>query len=202
MRVVGIAGLIYALHLHQEISSLRSKMARIDWIGMSVFLTSATVLLYGLTTGGTAYPWDSANILAPLIIGIVGLGVFVVVELRIAKEPMMPVRIFWNLTANAGCFGAFIHGLVLWAFAYYTIVFVCGLRSCRDRIKVLTAISSWELEETSCSKVPKKCYLEGKCLIISRRPILTTPFASSVLPSHSQPSFAVFGWPKPFDFRK
>lgn len=99
-------------------------MARIDYIGMFIFVASTTLLLYGLTTGGTADPWKSASVLAPLIIGFAGLGVFVVVEWKVAKEPMVPIRIFSNRTANTGFFGAFIHGLVLWAFAYYMIIFV------------------------------------------------------------------------------
>jgi hypothetical protein len=37
---------------------------------------------------------------------------------------MIPLRIFSNRSANAGFFGAFIHGLVLWAFIYYLIMFV------------------------------------------------------------------------------
>ncbi|TVY19679.1 Efflux pump FUS6 [Lachnellula arida] len=121
--VIGIAGLIYALHLHQEISSLRSKLARIDFLGMAVFIAATTLMLYGLTTGGTSDPWDSAKVLAPLIIGFFGLGVFFIIEWKISKEPMVPVRIFSNRSGNTGFFGAFIHGLVLWAFAYYLIIF-------------------------------------------------------------------------------
>lgn len=123
--VISLAGLIYALHLNKEISSLRSKMARIDYLGMFVFLTSTTLFLYGLTTGGTMSPWRSAGVLAPLIIGVLGLGSFIIAESKWTKEPMIPLRIFSNRTANAGFFGAFIHGLVLWSFAYYLVIFVC-----------------------------------------------------------------------------
>lgn len=115
---------MYSLRLHQEISSLRSKLARIDYIGMAVFVSSTTLLLYGITTGGTADPWDSATVLVTLVLGVVGLAVFVVVEWKVSPEPMVPIRIFSNRSANSGYFGAFVHGLVLWAFAYYMIIFV------------------------------------------------------------------------------
>jgi len=98
---------------------------------MAVFIAATTLMLYGLTTGGTSDPWDSAKVLSPLIIGFVGLGVFVVVEWKVSKEPMIPVRIFSNRSGNTGFFGAFIHGLVLWAFAYYLIIFV-RLHFCRN----------------------------------------------------------------------
>lgn len=99
-------------------------MARIDFLGMFVFVASTTLFLYGLTTGGTVKPWIAGGVLAPLVIGTVGLGLFIIVEWKVSKEPMVPLRIFSNRTANAGFSGAFIHGLVLWSFAYYLIIFV------------------------------------------------------------------------------
>jgi len=99
-------------------------MARIDYLGIGVFVAATTLLLYGITTGGTTDPWNSATVLAPLILGFAGLGVFIIIEWKVSKEPMVPVRIFSNRSANTGYFGAFIHGLVLWAFAYYMIIFV------------------------------------------------------------------------------
>lgn len=121
---MGILGLIYSLHLEQEISSFKSKLARVDYLGIAVFVAATTLLLYGLTTGGTNSPWKSANVLAPLIIGFLGLGVFIVIEWKISAQPMVPVRIFSNRTANAGFFGCFVHGLVLWSYTYYLIIFV------------------------------------------------------------------------------
>ena len=91
---------------------------------MSTFVGASTLLLFGLTSGGVMSPWKSATTLAPLILGIAGLGIFVIVEWKYAKQPMMPLRIFNNRTANQGFFGSFIHGSVLWAFAYYLIIFV------------------------------------------------------------------------------
>jgi hypothetical protein len=69
-------------------------MARIDYSGMSVFITATTLLLYSITIRGTTDPWNSVNGLAPLISGSVRLGVFVVVEWKVATEPMVPIRIF------------------------------------------------------------------------------------------------------------
>ncbi|TVY81133.1 Efflux pump FUS6, partial [Lachnellula suecica] len=126
--VIGIAGLIYALHLHQEISSLRSKLARIDYFGIAIFIAATTLMLYGLTTGGTSDPWSSVKVLAPLVLGFVGLGVFLFVEWKVSTEPMIPIRIFFSRSGNTGYFGAFVHGLVLWAFAYYLIIFFLGAR--------------------------------------------------------------------------
>jgi len=63
---------------------------RIDYFGMGIFVASTTLMLCGLTTSGTTHPWKSASVLSPLILGLTGLGVFVLVEWKVAKAPMVP----------------------------------------------------------------------------------------------------------------
>jgi hypothetical protein len=47
---------------------------------------------------------------------------------------MVPLRIFGNRSANTAFVGSFVHGMVLWAFAYDLIIFVCALLLCgRER---------------------------------------------------------------------
>jgi MFS family permease len=119
-----IVGTIYALNLEMEHISYRKKFAQIDYLGITVFTGSCTSFLYGITTGGTQEPWKSGKVIAPLVIGVAGFIVFVLVEWRVAKKPMMPLSIYNGRTATAGYVGVFIHGLVLWSAAYYTIVYV------------------------------------------------------------------------------
>ncbi|KAL6831520.1 MFS general substrate transporter [Trichoderma sp. SZMC 28015] len=126
--VPSIAGIVYALHLVRDKSSFKSKAARVDYLGITVFIAATTLLLYGITTGGTTNPWNSASVLAPLILGVFGLGIFLLIEWKVAKTPMVPLRIFNNRSGNTGFFGSFVHGLVLWASAYYIIIFFLGAR--------------------------------------------------------------------------
>ncbi|KAL5088720.1 hypothetical protein Trisim1_006406 [Trichoderma cf. simile WF8] len=126
--VPSIAGIVYALHLVRDKSSFKSKAARVDYLGITVFIAATTLLLYGITTGGTTNPWNSASVLAPLVLGVFGLGIFLLIEWKVAKTPMVPLRIFNNRSGNTGFFGSFVHGLVLWASAYYIIIFFLGAR--------------------------------------------------------------------------
>ena len=50
---------------------------------------STTSVVIGLTWGGVQYPWSSARVLSPLIIGLVGLGVFVIYEIYYCKPPVV-----------------------------------------------------------------------------------------------------------------
>ncbi len=50
---------------------------------------SATSIVIGLTWGGNQYPWSSAQVLSPLIVGLIGLGVFFIYEIYLCKPPVV-----------------------------------------------------------------------------------------------------------------
>lgn len=69
--------------------------------------------------GGVSYAWDSWRTLTPLIIGIVGLAVFVLFEEYVAPEPLIRLDIFKNRTAAVNYAGTVLHGMILWGLLYY-----------------------------------------------------------------------------------
>ena len=77
-----------------------------------MFMASTTSILFGITVGGTLYSWTSFRVLLPLVLGAVGLLVFGVFEAFVAKEPMVPLKVFASRTAMSAYFGTFLHGLV------------------------------------------------------------------------------------------
>lgn len=54
-------------------------------------IASTAAYSIGLTWGGITDPWGSVTVLVPLILGLIGLGVFIVYDATFAKHP--PVRI-------------------------------------------------------------------------------------------------------------
>jgi hypothetical protein len=50
---------------------------------------STTSVVIGLTWGGVQYPWSSARVLSPLILGLLGLCVFVIYEIYFCKPPVV-----------------------------------------------------------------------------------------------------------------
>lgn len=102
-----------------KVSSLADKLRRVDWIGSVLFIGSTTSLLIPITWGGVSYAWTSWRVLAPLVIGIVGLAVFVVFEENVAKEPLIRLDVFKNRTAAASYLETTIHGMILWCVLYY-----------------------------------------------------------------------------------
>ena len=43
----------------------------------------------GITWGGVKYSWTSPRVLAPLIIGLVGMVIFGLYEAKVAKNPLV-----------------------------------------------------------------------------------------------------------------
>jgi Fungal trichothecene efflux pump (TRI12) len=125
--VLPMIGLFFTLNLKTDPSSLVEKLARIDYAGILIFSGASCAFLIGITTGGTLYSWASAPVLVPLIFAVALYVAFILYEWKIPAAPMIPLRVFNDRTAAAAFFGAFIHGAVLWCFAYYMIIFVSSL---------------------------------------------------------------------------
>ncbi|KAI0007586.1 MFS general substrate transporter [Xylariaceae sp. FL0662B] len=124
--VVSLVGLVICLHLQQDASSFMKKLAMVDWLGLFIFTCASTLFLVGLTSGGVSHPWNSAEVLAPLIVGFLLYPVYICIEWRVAVRPMMPLRIFNDRSAITGFTTSFLQGLIVWCYTYYFIVFFLG----------------------------------------------------------------------------
>jgi hypothetical protein len=61
----------------------------LDCRGNILVTGSTTSVVIGLTWGGVKYSWSSARVLTPLILGLLGLCVFVVYEIYFCKPPVV-----------------------------------------------------------------------------------------------------------------
>jgi len=124
MIVIVAIGIWFFLTLRTDLTSIREKLKRVDYLGIFIFVGSATSFLFGLTTGGVLFPWKSANVITPLVFGILGLILFWFVEDYVVKEPMMPMRVFKERTAFTGYINIWVHGIILWSVIYYLLLWV------------------------------------------------------------------------------
>ncbi|TKA61545.1 hypothetical protein B0A55_12640 [Friedmanniomyces simplex] len=73
--------------------SRRQILGQIDWVGGALSIPGMLLFMMGMQWGGYQYPWGSAHVLAPLILGFVLLVSFFVWEAKLAKHPMFPKRL-------------------------------------------------------------------------------------------------------------
>ena len=70
--------------------------------GNAIVISGTTLSIIGLTFGGSRYAWDDAHVLAPLIVGLVLIAVFILYEARIPDEPTIPWEVMSNRTTVGG----------------------------------------------------------------------------------------------------
>ncbi|KIW66046.1 hypothetical protein PV04_08255 [Phialophora macrospora] len=73
--------------------STREILSEIDYVGGFLSIVGMVLFMAGMQWGGYQYPWHSAHVLAPLIIGAVFIIAFLFWEAYGAKYPMFPKRL-------------------------------------------------------------------------------------------------------------
>ena len=70
--------------------------------GNLIVIAGAALAITGLTFGGIRFPWGSAQVLAPLLIGLALLAFFLFYERKFAKEPSIPWEVVRQRTSFSG----------------------------------------------------------------------------------------------------
>lgn len=119
--LTGLAILVvfFFLPLKPVHGSMIAKLKKLDYAGSALTLAWAVLVLIAISWGGAEYPWSSAAVLAPLIIGIVLLIVFIVVEAKLISLPLIPMYIFKDRTVAASMATTFANGSAFYATLYY-----------------------------------------------------------------------------------
>ncbi|KAJ2105000.1 hypothetical protein GGI16_002544 [Coemansia sp. S142-1] len=118
----------------------RDGLRTLDYIGIALIVASIALIIVGMNLGGTMLSWSAPVTVACLVCGIVLLGVFVVVELRVSKEPLVPMWIFGvrNLVIDFAV--TFLCGMSMFSIIFYMPVYfsaVFGADSMRAGLLVL-----------------------------------------------------------------
>jgi MFS family permease len=119
--------LFFALHLHNPRTGVREGLAAIDWLGSLTIVGGTLMILLGLEFGGVTFPWGSATVICLIVFGVMLVGVFFLVELRVAKFPVIPLRIFKHPSNLAVVGLSACHGFVFISASYYLPLYFQGV---------------------------------------------------------------------------
>lgn len=86
-------------------------------------MVAAILFLLALNFGGEIFPWKSAAVIVPLVFTFVLVALFVVVESRFAREPILPPRLFKNRSVSSTLITNFFFGVNFFALVYYLPVY-------------------------------------------------------------------------------
>lgn len=90
---------------------------KIDFWGVGLSASAIVLLLVPLSGGGNLYAWNSPLVIAMMIVGGVLFILFLVVEWKVSRLPMMPLRLFTNSSVS----------IILWQNLFYGIAYSSNL---------------------------------------------------------------------------
>ncbi|MGN6608095.1 MAG: MDR family MFS transporter, partial [Jatrophihabitans sp.] len=100
---------LYVVSRNLQLSHYR-RDHRIDWYGASALVLGLVPLLI-VAEQGRDWGWASAGAFACYVVGVIGLALFVFVELRMGDEALLPLRLFRNGVFAIGSAQSTIIGL-------------------------------------------------------------------------------------------
>lgn len=103
--------------------SEKSKLSRVDFAGAFALLVTLVLLLLGLTSGGNIVAWNHPLVLISLPLSAVALGLFVWIETRWAKEPILPITLLLNRTVAAACLTNWFTTMAAYMAIFYVPIF-------------------------------------------------------------------------------
>ena len=117
----GLAFIIIVLFLDLKTpkTAFVEGISAIDWVGAFLSVGGTILLLFGLSSGGETYPWNSATVVCLIVFGIVCWVLCFFWEIHLAKYPILPVRIFRHRSSLAALGICFIQSYVYFAATYY-----------------------------------------------------------------------------------
>ncbi|EGW33774.1 uncharacterized protein SPAPADRAFT_134391 [Spathaspora passalidarum NRRL Y-27907] len=102
-----------------DVLSRREKFKNIDYLGVFFSTASLILLLIPISGGGSTYAWDSTIVIVMFVIGGICLIVFLIVEWKTTKLPMIPLALFSRLSLSLILGSNFFYGMAYYGFTYY-----------------------------------------------------------------------------------
>ncbi len=92
------------------------ELREMDYVGIVLFTGGLILFLLGLSAGGTIHPWDSAYVIATLVVGGVTLVAFVLYEIYMPlRRPLVPMELFKNYDYDIANILSIVGGMVYYS---------------------------------------------------------------------------------------
>jgi EmrB/QacA subfamily drug resistance transporter len=124
---VGMIVLVFVLKLHNPRTPAREGLKAVDWIGSGAIIGGTVMFLLGLELGGVSYPWSSPRVVCLLVFGVAMMFLFGIYEWKVARYPVVPVRLFKTLSNLAIFATAYFHGAVFISGSYWLPLYFQGV---------------------------------------------------------------------------
>ncbi|KAI9745932.1 MAG: hypothetical protein M1818_000613 [Claussenomyces sp. TS43310] len=120
--------LVFLLPTKPITGSWRDKICKIDWLGLGSAVVALLFLLIPVNSAGTIWAWDNAIVISLLVVGSLSLVLFLFTEWKIAKLPLMPLRLFHSPSQAMVLAQSILFGFVWQADLYFLPIYYQEVR--------------------------------------------------------------------------
>ncbi|KAI9933476.1 hypothetical protein ASPWEDRAFT_615253 [Aspergillus wentii DTO 134E9] len=113
----------FFMPLRKVTGDWKVKLKAIDFFGAVLALGGTAVLLLGLTWGGGEYSWNSAHVIATIVVGFAISVCFVLWQWKGTSTPLVPMHIFKSRIVNGASLTMFVNGWNFLVQVYYIPTF-------------------------------------------------------------------------------
>ncbi|KAJ2486960.1 hypothetical protein EV174_000809 [Coemansia sp. RSA 2320] len=124
-----LIGIVLLLRMPRPAGTLVEKLKKVDFLGSLVLVSGVTMILLALNWGGKSYAWSSARIICLLVFGVVLLGLFVVVELKVAVLPSVPIKLFRIRNVGLVVAGQLFMGAAMYTPIYFVPIWYAAVKN-------------------------------------------------------------------------
>lgn len=160
--------LAFVLKLHNPRTPMRQGLAAVDWFGMITIVGGTLMVLLGLEFGGVTFPWNSATVICLIVFGVMVACLFILVEWKVAKYPIIPMRLFHSRSNVASLAVSACHGFVFISASYYLPLYfqaVLGASPLNSGVYILPFSISLALVSTMTGIIIRKTGKYLPCII-------------------------------------
>ena len=91
----------------------------IDYVGATLIIAGVSILLVWVSLAGQQFAWGSVTSMALVVGGLVVIAAAVVVEARVATDPMIPLRLFRDRTTSLATLASVLIGVAMFGSTVY-----------------------------------------------------------------------------------
>ena len=121
--VGGLSLILYAVcyfppnfHMINKEMTKMQEIKELDYGGLVLYSAGLVLVMLGFTWGQGTYPWRSAHVIAPLVVGVFTVVAFVLYEAYVPlKQPLLPLRLFKHRNLVAVVFVGSVGQMVYYA---------------------------------------------------------------------------------------
>ncbi|KAK9473087.1 major facilitator superfamily domain-containing protein [Dipodascopsis tothii] len=126
--IVSSITIFFNLNLKVPHGATADKLARIDFLGSFTLISSLVLFLVALSIGGNYVPWGSFTVIFSFFFGLVSLGAFTYIELYVAREPIIPIRLLKNRTVFGASFANWLIMMINFSQLFYLPIYFIAVR--------------------------------------------------------------------------